>query len=774
MLQTKNGKRVIIDLPSLPTTGESKYLYHNTTDGFFYYWNDAQSKHIKLENLNVISTVQPTPTFTGNTTNLNSTFKDANGDSWVVDSDGDAIRVGLGNTGDKYKTTSPTCNDIVPTGNLTFTVATGLAYTPLQDVIIVAEGTGSNHMHGEVVIYNSLTGELIVSIKQKEGSGNHCNWTINLDAIKLNEVSVYFGSNDPLTAGQVGIEGDLWYKTSNGNNSGQVIDTWVYDGTTWIKVDSQIQDYATIVYFNSTTPSTATIFDLANPPVTNNNALKNLDTAIYVGTNGSTWNSNGTIYSTYIAPASTEWYLANTTTDAGANKTDSIYRLGNTGIGTPNPTNRFTVKGTDSEPSPLGNSQTSATLRVDGSEHCLDMGTILGSPWGSYIQSHNKNNTSSLPLAINPLGGNVGIGILNPNAQVEIATNNGLTTLLRRGGAGGQTPPNLIFQKTSGVNASTHGAVLGSDFVGRILFSASNGSTYPLNGTDIVCYAAGLQSASNNGSGIFFRTVPQNSVAQSVERMRISDNGNIGINTGNPLSRLDINGSFGAVVRSSATNTTTSNDYTLLMTTANTVATLELPTNVSKRIIFIKNTSAGTVSVTGHIDGTASRTIVLLSKESIKVQSDGTTWQVLAKYNTASPIAVSTQMNSASIPNATDTNVTSYTNVFDRSNGAWNPTTGIYTCNKAGIYRFEFKALFYQSMWSQGQEAKTMFYKNNTFLNTTSSYVSSTYTQYVFAHHFSLINLEVGDQIKVVLRQNAGNTRDIFLTEYNTFLINEV
>ena len=81
------------------------------------------------------------------------------------------------------------------------------------------------------------------------------------------------------------------------------------------------------------------------------------------------------------------------------------------------------------------------------------------------------------------------------------------------------------------------------DFVGRIFFSASNGSsTYPTNGTDIVGYAAGLQSASNNGEGIMFRTVPQNSVDQSLERMRIDENGNLGVGTTTPVSRLKVNG----------------------------------------------------------------------------------------------------------------------------------------------------------------------------------------------------------------------------------------
>jgi hypothetical protein len=47
-----------------------------------------------INGLNVITTVQPTPTPTGNLTNLNSTFKDPLGDTWIIDSAGDAIKAG--------------------------------------------------------------------------------------------------------------------------------------------------------------------------------------------------------------------------------------------------------------------------------------------------------------------------------------------------------------------------------------------------------------------------------------------------------------------------------------------------------------------------------------------------------------------------------------------------------------------------------------------------------------------------------------------------------
>jgi hypothetical protein len=47
-----------------------------------------------INGLNVITTVQPTPTLTNNTTNLNSTFKDPLGDTWIIDNSGDAIKAG--------------------------------------------------------------------------------------------------------------------------------------------------------------------------------------------------------------------------------------------------------------------------------------------------------------------------------------------------------------------------------------------------------------------------------------------------------------------------------------------------------------------------------------------------------------------------------------------------------------------------------------------------------------------------------------------------------
>jgi len=89
--------------------------------------------------------------------------------------------------------------------------------------------------------------------------------------------------------------------------------------------------YSKIVYVNTTSPTTATIFDLENPPVTNDNLLKNDDLNLYIGTDASTWvYLAGTGYVTKtISSATSNFYNAGTTIDAGNSKTSHITRSGN-------------------------------------------------------------------------------------------------------------------------------------------------------------------------------------------------------------------------------------------------------------------------------------------------------------------------------------------------------------------------------------------------------------------------------------------------------------
>jgi hypothetical protein len=82
--------------------------------------------------------------------------------------------------GDRYLTSSTTSNTI-GNGTKSFTIGTGLSYTPTQSITVAFDA--SNHMHGEVLTYNSGTGALSVDINHHTGSGTYTAWTVNVAGV---------------------------------------------------------------------------------------------------------------------------------------------------------------------------------------------------------------------------------------------------------------------------------------------------------------------------------------------------------------------------------------------------------------------------------------------------------------------------------------------------------------------------------------------------------------------------------------------------------------
>ena len=82
--------------------------------------------------------------------------------------------------GDRYLTTSTTSNTLSNTTK-TFTIGTGLSYTPTQSITISYDA--SNHMHGEVLTYNSGTGVLTVDINHHTGAGTYSAWVVNVGGV---------------------------------------------------------------------------------------------------------------------------------------------------------------------------------------------------------------------------------------------------------------------------------------------------------------------------------------------------------------------------------------------------------------------------------------------------------------------------------------------------------------------------------------------------------------------------------------------------------------
>ena len=107
--------------------------------------------------------------------------------------------------GDRYLTSSTTSNT-VSNGNKTFTIGTGLSYTPTQNITI--SYNASNHMHGEVLTYNSGTGVLTVDVNHHTGSGTYTAWVVNVGGVTP-ATSVAWGAITGVLASQLDLQGAL-------------------------------------------------------------------------------------------------------------------------------------------------------------------------------------------------------------------------------------------------------------------------------------------------------------------------------------------------------------------------------------------------------------------------------------------------------------------------------------------------------------------------------------------------------------------------------------
>lgn len=99
--------------------------------------------------------------------------------------------------------------------------------------------------------------------------------------------------------------------------------------------DNMPETYTTVVYVNTTSPTTATIFDNENPPIVNDPSLMNDTANLYIGSDSSTWVyiTSPSGYVTKVVDSSSNFYLENTLIDAGSNKTSNLQRPGGANFG---------------------------------------------------------------------------------------------------------------------------------------------------------------------------------------------------------------------------------------------------------------------------------------------------------------------------------------------------------------------------------------------------------------------------------------------------------
>lgn len=431
--------------------------------------------------------------------------------------------------------------------------------------------------------------------------------------------------------------------------------------TKWVKILVESDTFTQNVYLNTADPATATIFDITNPAATNSNTLKADVANLYVGTDGSTWvyKTSTSTYVKYNSPASTPFQLANTTTDAGNNKTTAIWRSGAIGIGTNNPLTTLHV-----------NNSLAATNTVNANAQVFRMMRSRndGVKWeniaqfnlGSYAvtTSPSTNATSRLDLAMNDgdgvatsnvmtwqANGNVGIGITNPGHRLSVvsdvqdagrfvSSNSGFTGIV----LGNSSTANVYTRLAAGnntfqiQNVSTNAALLHADLsTGNIgIGTTSPNAPLVVNGAStkgsfkLIAPAAsagdnwwmgfghgttstdandrariGVDIASGGAGRLFFTT---GAPASQTRAMYIDESQRVGIGTNNPTSRLEVNGAATNTVAFNAAAGTTI-DFSksnLAYTTANPGNTFTLSN--------IKDGGTYTLAVQGTTAGTASFT----------------------------------------------------------------------------------------------------------------------------------------------------------------------
>lgn len=207
-----------------------------------------------------------------------------------------------------------------------------------------------------------------------------------------------------------------------------------------------------------------------------------------------------------------------------------------TGIGTTAPVNKFQVEATTADPTNSG-SAANGNLRLGGLSvsHVLDFGLSSTSTF-AWIQARNKTYGTNYILALNPLGGNVGIGTSSPTAKLNlvgggIRIHDGFSNSTARPAINTST---IGAYEIRGVGSGSGTTQADGSDDGFLRLSAGGGTN---STTQSSIELSGYSNVADMSNNIVFKTA-------GAERMRLDINGNLSGSTTNTLS------GFGAQINS--------------------------------------------------------------------------------------------------------------------------------------------------------------------------------------------------------------------------------
>ena len=243
-----------------------------------------------------------------------------------------------------------------------------------------------------------------------------------------------------------------------------------------------------------------------------------------------------------------------------------------------------------------GTTQTNLALRVKGSAtNVLDIGQQSASPYGVWMQVCDSTSLGTeYPLLLNPNGGDVGINEVSPDKKLHITSSTSTDGIMVEQSGVGSALISFKADNTNrgfiGVDDSNGGAILsstsGSDYImclrseqemhfgtngnnvalqldtsqnATFAGSVTSGNKYVIDGNtasnqkfqfhddNVGLQRAGGSDRTANGNSLYLSafediifTAQGTSMGSQTERMRITDDGNVGIGTSSPTASLNV------------------------------------------------------------------------------------------------------------------------------------------------------------------------------------------------------------------------------------------
>jgi len=207
---------------------------------------------------------------------------------------------------------------------------------------------------------------------------------------------------------------------------------------------------------------------------------------------------------------------------AGGSATDhvSINNLGSVGIGTTSPETKLHIY----------SSATTGEIRLGGGNGSGNARMYFQAHASTaYIDMYGNNQHLPLYINANPLifnGGNVGIGTTSPNSPLEIAGTTGKNY-------SASTAATLKLRDTATAATNVGGAI---QFQGYKISTSNIGNFVAIDGVK-------ENSTSGDESGTF-RVFTSNSSGTLSEKIRVTSDGNVGIGTTSPSTKLEVIGTI--------------------------------------------------------------------------------------------------------------------------------------------------------------------------------------------------------------------------------------